>query len=143
MEAVMIEQSVITSAPRKRVWRAITKPANLSKWLAPLSVQFDNLAVGEVVTFTYEGGSNKGSIAIVEPIERFAFRWKAHPQYEIQTLVSFSLKELDEGTQITITETGFEALPTEARQARIDLNTRGWQQVLKSIAVDLSEDDDR
>src|SRR5690349_14088425 len=125
MEALMIERSITTSAPRERVWKAVSSSKNLSRWLN-MSIDFEKPAVGEVVTFTFEGGSNQGSIAIVEPMERFAFRWKAHPDYEILTLVSFILKEEQGGTQITITEEGFDALPPHARQARIDLNEKGW-----------------
>lgn len=130
MQAVGIERSIVTSAPRERVWKAITNPKNLSKWHTPLSMHFDKLAVGEVVTFEFNDTSNQGSIAIVEPQTRFAYHWQAHPDYEIQTLVTYTLEDTNEGTRITITETGFEALPVEVRQSRIDLNTRGWGIVL-------------
>jgi uncharacterized protein YndB with AHSA1/START domain len=139
MEAVMIERSITTSAPRERVWKAVSNPKNLSRWLN-MAVDFDKPVVGEVITFTFEGGSNKGAIAIVEPIDRFAFRWKAHPDYEIRTLVSFILKEEPGGTRITITEEGFDALPAEARQARIDLNEKGWGMVLDQIKKDVETD---
>ena len=139
MEAVMIERSITTSAPRERVWKVVSNPKNLSRWLN-MSIDFEKPVVGEVITFTFDGGSNKGSIAIVEPMDRFAFRWKAHPDYEIRTLVSFILKEDAGGTRITITEEGFDALPVEARQARIDLNERGWGMVLDQIVKDVETD---
>lgn len=130
MQAVGIERSIVTSAPRDRVWKAITNPKNLSKWHTPLSMRFDKLVVGEPIFFEYENIANQGSIAIVEPQTRFAYRWKAHEDYEIQTLVTYTLKEVDEGTRVTVTETGFEALPVEARQGQIDNNTQGWGIVL-------------
>ena len=139
MQALMIERSITTSAPRERVWKVVSNPRNLSKWLN-MSIDFGNLVVGEVITFTFEGGSNKGSIAIVEPMDHFAFHWKAHPNYEIQTLVSFILKADGEGTHIIITEDGFDALPVEARQARIDLNEKGWGMVLDRIVADVETD---
>jgi uncharacterized protein YndB with AHSA1/START domain len=139
MEALMIERSITTSAPRERVWKAVSNPRNLSRWLN-MTIDFDKPVVGEVITFTFEGGSNQGSIAIVEPMERFGFRWKAHPNYEIWTLVSFLLKDSPEGTRITITEDGFDALPAEARQARIDLNEKGWGMVLADIVKDVETD---
>lgn len=139
MEAVIIERSVTTSAPRERVWKVVSSPKNLSRWLN-MTIDFEYPVVGEVITFTFEGGSNKGSIAIVEPMDRFAFRWKAHPDYEILTLVSFILKDEAEGTHITITEEGFDALPVHARQARIDLNEKGWGMVLNDIVKDVEAD---
>jgi uncharacterized protein YndB with AHSA1/START domain len=140
MEAVMIERSVITSASRERVWKAITNPKNLSKWHTPLSMHFERLAVGEIITFDYDNTSNQGSIAIVEPQTRFGYRWKAHPDYEIQTLVTYTLKDVDEGTLVTITEEGFDALPAEARQERIDLNSQGWSIVLDRMKADVEAD---
>jgi uncharacterized protein YndB with AHSA1/START domain len=137
MEALMIKHSITTSASRERVWKAITNPKNLSKWHTPLSMSFNALVVGETITFEFNNTSNQGTIAIVEPLERFAYRWQAHPDYQIHTLVTYTLKDTDEGTLITITEEGFEALPAEVRQERIDLNSQGWGIVLDRMKADV------
>jgi uncharacterized protein YndB with AHSA1/START domain len=142
MEATMIKHSVTTSAPRERVWKMLTKPQNMSKWFAPLVIEFDYLVVGEKIAFTHEGKTTYGSIAAVEPTGRFAFYWGAHPDYdEIKNLVTFRLEEVDEGTRITVTEEGFEALPAEVRQAQFDGNAKGWGIVLDRIVKTLSEND--
>lgn len=126
MQAIAIQRSITTSAPRERVWKAITNPRNLSKWHEPLSMQFDRLAVGEAMTFAYEGKTFPGAIAIVEPQTQFAYRWQAHPDYDAQTLVTYTLEDVNDGTRVTVTETGFEALPADARQSQINNNTEGW-----------------
>jgi uncharacterized protein YndB with AHSA1/START domain len=138
MEATVIKHSVTTTAPRERVWKAITSPKNLTKWMT--ETQFADLTVGEKIAFTNDGKTTYGSIAIVEPPQRFAYRWHAHPDHDVLSLVTFYLDEVDDGTRITVTEEGFEALPVEVRQAQIDDHTEGWHHVLNSALTTLSED---
>jgi len=53
--------------------------------------------------------------------------------------VTFQLEDVTDGTRITVTEEGFEALPAEVRSAQMENNTRGWKIVLDGIAADLKE----
>lgn len=129
MEKVVIERSVIIAADREQVWRAITTPEYLEQWFE--SIRFERLAEGEALTFAWGG---KGSIAIVEPMERFGFRWQIAPPHPAQTLVIFALEAAPGGTRISVTEQGFEALPEEVRAARLGENTRGWEHMLKSLS---------
>ena len=133
MEAVMIERSIVVKADRERVWRAITTPEHLAKWFEPIS--FERLAVGEALTFGWDG---EGSIALVEPMDRFGFRWQIAPPHPAQTLVVFALETVPEGTRITVTEQGFEALPDEVRTIRFKDNTQGWEHMLNSLSTYLT-----
>ncbi len=125
MDPIVIERSIVVSASRERVWRALTTPAEIAKWFEPIG--FDRLAVGEPLTFTWGGA---GEIALVEPMNRFGYRWQLVPPHPGQTLVVFTLDTVPEGTRITITETGFEALPEDARQTKVTDNTGGWEYML-------------
>src|SRR4051812_44684732 len=111
MEAVVIKQSILVKADRERVWRTITTPEHIAKWFEPIG--FERLAVGEPMTFPWGG---TGAIALIEPMYRFGYRWQIAPPNPAQTLVVFSLETVSEGTRITVTEDGFEALPEEIRQ---------------------------
>ncbi|OLB37897.1 MAG: hypothetical protein AUH05_11870 [Ktedonobacter sp. 13_2_20CM_53_11] len=106
MEAVVLERSIVIAADRERVWRAITTPEHLAKWFEP--IRFERLAVGETLTFGWGG---EGSIALVE------------------------LETVPEGTRITVTEQGFEALPDEVREIRFQDNTQGWEHMLDSLSA--------
>lgn len=134
-----ITRSVTVSAPRERVWNTITRAQNMNKWFAPLDIKFDKLAEGEKMIFTHEGKTTYGAIATVEPTGRFAFRWQAHPDHEIFNLVTFNLEEVDEGTKITVTEEGFDALPADVRQKQFTDNVQGWGIVLDGIVKTLNE----
>lgn len=128
MEAVVLERRIVVKADRERVWRAITTPEHITKWFEP--IHFERLAVGEALTFSWNG---EGSIALVEPMDRFGFRWQIAPPHPVQTLVIFALETVPEGTRITVTEQGFEALPDEVRQARFKENTQGWEHMLGEL----------
>jgi len=45
---------------------------------------------------------------------------------EPTTLVSFELRETPEGTELTITESGFDAIPIERRAEAFSRNSDGW-----------------
>jgi uncharacterized protein YndB with AHSA1/START domain len=134
-----ITRSITVSAPQERVWKTITKLHNLNKWFGPLVLEFEHLTVGEKIAFTYEGKTTYGSIAAVEPIGRFAFRWQAHPDHEVHNLVTFQLEEVGEGTKITVTEEGFDALPAAVREKQFKDNVQGWSIVLDGIVKTLDE----
>ena len=69
----------------------------------------------------------------VEPMSLFSFRW--HPfaiergvdySAEPMTLVTFALEEVAGGTRLTITESGFDALPLARRAKAFAANDGGW-----------------
>lgn len=134
---IMIQRSIIVSAPRERVWNAITLPENLSRWIAPQDVRFDRLEVGARMIFTYEGMTDYGSITLVEPQERFVYRWRAQKGYDVMSLVTFILSEERQGIRLTVKEEGFEGLPPEARQRHLHLNGQGWQIGMERMGDDL------
>ena len=128
MEAVVVTQSIVIQAERSRVWRAITTPEQITKWFQP--IHFERLVVGEAVTFDLGA---KGSIALIEPMDRFGFRGQIAPPHSAQTLVIFTLETVPEGTRITVTEQGFEALPEEVRESYFKGNIQGWEKVLNNL----------
>jgi uncharacterized protein YndB with AHSA1/START domain len=133
METVVIERSIVVKADRERVWRAITTPEHIAKWFEP--IQVERLAVGEALTFSWNGA---GSIALIEPMDRFGFRWQIAPPHPAQTLVIFTLEIVPEGTRVTVTEQGFEALPDEMRELRFKDNIQGWEHMLGELLVYLT-----
>jgi uncharacterized protein YndB with AHSA1/START domain len=143
MQAVMkIERSVVVAAPQERVWKAITTPEHISKWF--IRMEFDRLEVGQRVRYSWDPypGMNAteawGEITIVEPIERFGYNGQIEPPRPELTETVFVLKTVPEGTRITVTETGFEALPDGLRQKRYADNGGGWDVTLDQLAAYLN-----
>ena len=56
-------------------------------------------------------------VVAIEPMRRFAFRWNADAESDALTTVSFDLEETADGVALTITESGFDALPPSAGPA--------------------------
>jgi uncharacterized protein YndB with AHSA1/START domain len=140
-----IEKSVELAAPVERVWRALTDHEEFGAWFR---VRLDApFAAGAVSTgyITHAGYEHVRWEAIVERMEAsrlFSYRW--HPfaidpdtdySAEPTTLVEFRLEPTGTGTRLTVTETGFEALPEARREAALRSNEGGWTAQMRNIAV--------
>jgi uncharacterized protein YndB with AHSA1/START domain len=92
---------------------------------------------------TYEGHEEmvwQKVIKAVEPQKYFSFQWSAgdisagmYSQGEDQTLVEFLLESTDEGTALTIRESGFDHLPEALREQAYPLNCEGWDAQAENI----------
>ncbi|HEX6879724.1 MAG TPA: SRPBCC domain-containing protein, partial [Terriglobales bacterium] len=52
---------------------------------------------------------------------------------EPTTLVEFRLEEVSDGTQLHLTESGFEQIPLARRAEAFRMNDGGWTQQMKNI----------
>lgn len=137
-----IERSMLLPVPRERVWDAITKPEQLSRWFGVVSDL--DFRVGGAIQFTWEDERcpYPGVIEVIEPVRRFVFRWpsyavslpKATFDHVPSTLVEITLEEQAEGTLLTLVESGLASLPhpVPLDQAYRD-NTHGWQECLNGL----------
>jgi uncharacterized protein YndB with AHSA1/START domain len=135
-------RSMVIKAEQARVWRAITEAAQISQWFdGSMTWEFAAKA-GEKITF-YSNGDviGYGKVITVEPMERFAFQWTPEPGNPVESLVTFHLERVAEGTRVTITEAGFEALPENVRQKRYEMNGMGWGITLDHLTAYLQAAD--
>lgn len=165
MNTDRIEKEIVLHASRERVWSAISDPAQFGTWFgveiegAFIAVQD---AIGAIVPTKvdpdvarmqepHRGAAFRIRIEAVEPMRLFSFRW--HPfaidkardyTAEPATLVRFELCEAEEGVLLRITETGFDRLPAERRDAARKANDGGWEHQTKLISryLDLYPDAD-
>ena len=139
-----IEKQVTIQAPRSRVWRALTEVEQFNAWFGvSLTSPFSPGAeVSGVITLRNPERKIEMTIWIerMEPESFFSFRW--HP-YAIEegvdfsaeptTLVAFTLEEVDDGTRLTIVESGFDAIPASRRAKAFSMNDRGWTAQAENI----------
>jgi uncharacterized protein YndB with AHSA1/START domain len=149
-----IEKRVLLRAPRDRVWRAISDAKQFGSWFG---VEFDGPFVAGArltgrITPTkvdaevaksqepYAGRAFECTIERIEPMRLFSFRW--HPfaidpsvdySKEPTTLVVFELEEAAGGTELRITESGFDKIPLERRAKAFAANDGGWTAQAKLI----------
>jgi uncharacterized protein YndB with AHSA1/START domain len=132
-------------APLSRVWRALSDPTEFGQWFR---VKLDGpFTPGAVSTgrMTYPGYEHYPWLAVVERMEHerlLAFRWHDFDEKsgidvskQPTTRVEFRLQPTAEGTRLTITESGFEALPDHRRLEVLRGNTEGWNIQANNIAA--------
>lgn len=148
-----IRKQVVLKAPRARVWSAISDSQAFGTWFG-MTIEGPFVAgktvKGKIAKTQvdpqvakqqepYVGMPCDLMVERVEPETRFAFRW--HPGADPNvapdaptTLVTFELRDAPGGTELTITESGFDALPLEKRAKAFADNEGGWQAQLTLIA---------
>jgi uncharacterized protein YndB with AHSA1/START domain len=80
------------------------------------------------------------TVQTIEPERYFSFRWipfgidaQADPHNEPTTLVEFRLEPVADGTQLTITESGFDNVPAHRRARAFLMNTGGWEEQIRNV----------
>jgi uncharacterized protein YndB with AHSA1/START domain len=144
-----IEKKAVLRAPLECVWLAISDSKQFGSWHG---VKFDGPFVagggmsGKVVPITvpidadvpasrkqYEGTPFSIRVERIEPKRFFSMRWYPFDEEsgvdyskEAWTLVEFRLEEVAGGTMLTITESGFDAIPLEQRAKALTSHEDGW-----------------
>lgn len=154
-----IVKTAILKAPLAKVWKAISDSTAFGAWFGMTfggpfvegqTVQgaIAKTQVDEEIAKAqepYVGMRCELRIERIVPLEILAFRWHpgADPDMEPDaptTLVTFELEEVPDGTRLTITESGFDALPLERRAKAFADNEGGWEAQLSLIAKYLARE---
>lgn len=139
-----IVKVVTLSVPVSRVWQALTDFQQFGTWF---QVDLDQPFVAGADStgrMTYPGHEGTPWLAHVEhitPERYFSFRWpSSEPERGVplrdqcNMLVEFELEPADDGTQLTITESGFDQLEDAERVECFRRNTDGWNIQADNIA---------
>jgi uncharacterized protein YndB with AHSA1/START domain len=140
-----IETKILLKAPRARIWRALSNAEEFGNWFG-VALQGKSFRAGERVQgrVTYPGYEHvifDVSIERMEPETLLSWRW--HPaavdpavdySHEPTTLVVFELQETQSGTLLSISESGFDQVPTTRRAEAFRLNSGGWDGQMDNIA---------
>jgi len=144
-----IEKEIVMKAPRPRVWRALTDPAEFGRWFgAEMKDTFapGARAQGRITHPGYEHLTLDMTVERMEP-ERF-FSWRWHPyavdpgqdySSEPTTLVECELTDVPEGTRLRIVESGFDRIPLPRRAEAYRMNSQGWSAQAQNIAKYLDD----
>jgi uncharacterized protein YndB with AHSA1/START domain len=135
MASASVERKVWINAPRERVWQAITDAAQINQWWGGDDHwEIDSLQVGGVVRFGHVDDVMTASIAVCDPPREFSIAWPPQPGYhQISMTTRYLLETENGGTRLTVSETGFDALPETLRQKRIEQTALGYEQVLAGL----------
>ena len=138
-----IVKTIELAAPVSRVWHALTDYRAFGRWFR---VDLDGpFQVGAISrgTMTYPGYEHmpwEAVIKAMDPERLFSFSWldvdpRSGVSSQATTLVEFRLEAIPTGTRLTITESGFDALPDPRRLEALRENTQGWDAQARNLAA--------
>jgi uncharacterized protein YndB with AHSA1/START domain len=127
-----VRRVVEIEAPRERVWAALTEPGELLRWFPTERAEID-LRPGGEASFVWEESADEAVIDVVEPPERLVFRWRPAGIDRPYTTVSFALDEIEDGTRLTLVESGFASLPDQIARQSQHGNDAGWREELGEL----------
>lgn len=91
----------------KKVWRALTEPELLSKWLLPVV----ELKLDPGASFKFQAPPKPGwdgqvncQVLEIDEGKKLSYRWVVG---DLDTVVTFTVTPTDAGTHLTIVQTGF------------------------------------
>ncbi len=131
MDQGRIKRSTWIAAPRERVWQAISDPEQVAQWLLPpmLGAQLKRDASATLYVCM---GPMEIPISIVEALDPPRQLTSCSlPERQLRT--TFTLDEENDGTRVVVALDGFESLPADARQDRVEPTLAGWQRGLANL----------
>ena len=138
-----IEKKILLRAQRSRVWRALTDAREFGQWFG-VEMQ-GSFAVGEhllgkITTPGYDHLTMEVTVERTEEERLFSYRWhpyaidpSADHSSEQTTLVELRLEEVPGGTELTVVESGFDALPAARRAEAYRMNDGGWAAQMENV----------
>ena len=144
-----IEKRIELASPVSRVWRALTDSRQFGEWfLVKMDGPFvaGQPAAGQITHPGYEHVRMQIVVKAIEPETLFSYTWhpysvdpKVDYTKEASTLVEFRLLPTAGGTLLTVTESGFEKIPSERRAEAFLRNDGGLKQQMKNIEAYVSK----
>ena len=143
MNSDRIEKRIEFRAPVSRVWRALTDHHEFGEWFrVKLEGPFvpGKKTAGQITYPGYEHLTMEVVVQKMEPERLFSFTW--HPyavdpkidySQETPTLVEFILEKTAGGTLLSLSESGFENIPSHRRLEAFRRNDGGWTEQMKNI----------
>jgi uncharacterized protein YndB with AHSA1/START domain len=135
---LVLELKRVLGAPRERIFRALTEPAELATWWGPQGfttpeIRLD-LRVGGGYRFTMQPPDGEsfhlsGEFLEIDPPSRlsYTFRWEEPDPDDRQTVVVLSLTSVGDATEVSLAQGEF------ATEARLALHRSGWTEGLEKL----------
>ncbi len=158
-----IVKTTVIAAPLARVWAAVSDAARFGAWFgaefdgpfapgARLTARIRPTTVDpEVAALQAPHAGTPFAVVVdrVEPPHHFAFRWHPYAVGDIDysdepmTLVTFELQAEGDATRLTVTESGFDAIPLARRAEAFGANDGGWTHQLRLVTMYVTAQDGR
>lgn len=144
--AFTVRRTIRIAAPRDKVWRAVTEPEHISRWFG--ETVLDGAGAGATGTMTFDGyGVIPLRVEAIDAPRSVSYRWgndDAQPRRPegideaTTTVFTFTLDEVDGGTELTVVETGFDR--TSDPKFNMTEHADGWVSELDKLVALLEGD---
>ena len=144
--AFTVRRTIRIAAPVEKVWQAVTEPTLISEWFGQAA--FAGTHAGALGTLTWpDRDPIPVRIEAIEPPRLVSFRWGNDDASGVvpdvldnahSTVFTFTLTEVEGGTELTVVETGFENTSDPA--ANLVDHRDGWNGELDKLVVLLESD---
>ncbi|GAA3601538.1 SRPBCC family protein [Agrococcus terreus] len=138
--AARVTRIVAVDAPRAAVWRCLTEPELLARWLGDIAAFPDGVAEGATGRFAWTGEVVLAArFLAVEPQTRVAFSWAEGILSDRASVVDIELQDAPGGTQVHLVESGFPLDGDDAsKREALRALAAGWTVELDEL-VELAE----
>ncbi|HEY0951134.1 SRPBCC family protein [Nocardioides sp.] len=140
-DALAVRRTIRIAASVDKVWRAVTEPERISQWFGHMVLPGDAVGVQGTITWP-DGPAIPIRVEEIDPPRMVSYRW-ANDETDAtvsddldarpSTVFTFTLEPVGEGTQLTVVESGFEALSDPA--TTLDDHREGWDGELDKLVV--------
>ena len=139
-DALIVRRTIRIAASIDKVWSAVTDPAHISQWFGVTALDGAGAGATGTITFHDYGDVPLRVEAIDEP-HSVTYRWGNddagelldHIDEERTTVFTFTLEEIETGTQLTVVETGFENTSNPLSNVRD--HGKGWTDELNKLVA--------
>ena len=132
-----IERTLQVAHPPGQVWAALTTAEGLGAWFG--NEASIDLRPGGLARMKWDSGATvEMRVERVEEPTVFGFTWQIYGLPEDdprRTYVEFTLEPVGAGTRLTVVESGFAQLPSDAYRKAYDANTEGWASELGELVA--------
>jgi uncharacterized protein YndB with AHSA1/START domain len=136
-----VRRTIQIRASLDKVWAAVTEPALVSQWFG--RAEFAGSGPGSLGTLSWDDhGTIPVRIEAIDAPHSISYRWSnddalgAIPESldeATSTVFTFTLEATDDGTTLTVVETGFEN--TSAPLANLNDHRGGWNSELDELVA--------
>jgi uncharacterized protein YndB with AHSA1/START domain len=137
-DGLWLRMTRVLPAPRREVWRAMTEAGELATWWGPKGFTTPDVEfhpqVGDSYRIAMQPPEGElfhlhGEFREVDPPSRlsFTFVWDPPNPDDRETLVTLSLADHEETTEVKLTQGEF------ATRERVDLHDGGWSESFEKL----------
>ncbi len=131
MQKAGVERNIWINAPRERVWQAILQPDQLAQWFLPPAMAAQMKHDDKGMLSVSMGGMDIPAAMIEVVSESRQLKSRSLPDMLLTT--TYTLEDENGGTRLTVTMSGFDALPEQAAQERLEPSSAGWEKALDNL----------